>query len=241
MKHKSIADRKRILKDSCQRCLKIGHKTDECRGSKECVFSRRKNVHHRSLCPIKFASGSQNKRNDISNVSEEITNESNNGRNHENVLFSPSEVVYMQLATTQAKAPSSERSTEVRLLLDSGSQRTYATEHMAEQLGLKKGIAQEIKLVTFGSNKPKVIQTSSTQLQLKLKNGENLTISANIVQEITGTVKRKAVDFSHSVEIQHILDNVDLADTKPTQNEYSSVDILIGNDFYLDIVLAQRI
>jgi hypothetical protein len=52
----------------------------------------------------------------------------------------------------------------VRILLDSGSQRAYITERLAKCLGLKKECEQEIQLVTFGSDKPKLIKTVSTKL-----------------------------------------------------------------------------
>ena len=121
------------------------------------------------------------------------------------------------------------------------SQRTYVSEYMEDLLRLNRGKDQEIKVVTFVSNKANVIKTPSTKLDIKLKNGQYLTITANIhvVPDITGIMERKAVRFDRN--IQHIFNSVDLADTIPSSNEYSSVDLLIGNDFYLDIVLSPRI
>ncbi|XP_052787362.1 uncharacterized protein LOC128222417 [Mya arenaria] len=239
-KYKTIPERKRLLKGACYKCLKVGHKTDKCKARKLCVHCGEKDVHHRSLCPAKFSVHIPTRRAESANVSEELVSE-NNDVHHENVLVSSGEVVLMQTARTEAKCPTSENSRQIRLLLDSGSQRTYVTERLAEQLDLVRGEMQEIKLVTFGSNKAKVIKTPTTKLSLKLTNGKYLSITANIVPDITGTIERKAVHLSHSENIQHILSSVDLADTIPTTNEYSTINLLVGNDYYLDVVLPQRI
>lgn len=35
--------------------------------------------------------------------------------------------------------------------------------------------------------------------------------------------------------------SVELADSIPSENEFSTIELLIGNDFYLDLVMSQRI
>ena len=77
----------------------------------------------------------------------------------------------MQTAKSEVKNPTKQKSELVRILLDSGSQRTYVTEKLAEQLQLTKEREEEIKLVTFGSETPKTIKTTQTKLSIKLKNG----------------------------------------------------------------------
>ncbi len=61
----------------------------------------------------------------------------------------------MQTALTEIKGNDSDKSEEVRLILDSGSHRTYITQRLAERLHLKVESEQEIHLVTFGSEKSK--------------------------------------------------------------------------------------
>ncbi|KAH3806583.1 hypothetical protein DPMN_134906 [Dreissena polymorpha] len=133
----------------------------------------------------------------------------------QNVLVLTEEIVFMQTTTSEVTSPANKSGLNVRLLFDSGSQRSYVTARLAEKLELE-GKQQEIKLLTFGSKTPKVIKTLSTQLNLKLKNGEYMTISANIVPEITGCVECKRLNLSECPELQQTLTNVDLADTIPT-------------------------
>jgi len=96
--------------------------------------------------------------------------------------------------------------------------------------------------MTFGSKK-KVIKTPSTTLKIKLNNGKHLTVRASIlvVPDITRTIQRKPISFPQRNQIDHLLKSLDMAETLPTARECSSVELLIGNNYYLDIVLPQRI
>ena len=55
----------------------------------------------------------------------------------ENAFISSDEIVLMQTATTEIRNSNNSWSAGIRLLLDSGSQRTYITETLAKKLSLK--------------------------------------------------------------------------------------------------------
>jgi len=63
----------------------------------------------------------------------------------------------------------------------------------------------------------------------------------NIVPTISGHLNRSPVSVLENEHLKHIVGSVDLADTLPKENEPSSIEMLVGNDFYLDLVLGQRI
>ena len=147
----------------------------------------------------------------------------------------------MQTAKSEVKNPTKSKSEIVRILLDSGSQRTYITEKLATQLQLTREKGKEIKLVTFGSDTAKTIKTTKTKLSLNLKNGAYLELSANIVPVISGSVQRKAMRFNSSENFEHLVSSLELADDVPKMFESSSVDVLIRNDYYPDIIMPQRI
>ena len=235
-KYSTIAERKKQLKDSCYKCLKVGHVSKDCKKNKTCVYCGEINVHHRSLCPQKFSMKVSN-----AHLSGEITEVKESVYESENVLVSSSEIVLMQTAKCEVKNPLKPISDTVRILLDSGSQRTYVTERLAEQLQLKKEKEEEIKLVTFGSESAKTIKTTQTKLNIKLKNETYLEVSANIVPVISGSVQRKAMKLKSSENFEHLVSSLELADDVPKMFESSSVDVLIGNDYYLDIIMSQRI
>ncbi|XP_052785982.1 uncharacterized protein LOC128221411 [Mya arenaria] len=201
--------------------------------------SLEQHVHHRSLCPKKFKSKSVNE--NVA-VSEEVSETyENNTLPKENALLSTGEIVLMQTARTNVENPDSQFERKARVLLDSGSQRTYITESLASALNLKKAETQEIRLVTFGSNKNKVIKTESTNLKLKLTDGSDMMITANVVPNITGNIERKPANIYKRDDFKNLTRNLRLADTVPCETESGLIDILIGNDFYLDIIQPDRI
>ncbi|XP_052784398.1 uncharacterized protein LOC128220159 [Mya arenaria] len=193
--------------------------------------------HHRSLCPKKFGGKTTNV-----HLSEEIREDpSHNSATKGHVLISSDEMVLMQTA----KASVGNRDTSVhettRLLFDSGSQRTYITERLANKLGLKPTAEQELKLVTFGSEHTKVIKTKTVNIDITLKDGSCMKLTANVVPTISGTIQRNPLTKVLSKQMEHLINSVDLSDTIPRAQETTTIDVLIGNDYYLDIVLPQRI
>ena len=105
---------------------KVGHVSKDCKKNKTCVYCGEINVHHRSLCPQKFSMKVSN-----AHLSGEITEVKESVYESENVLVSSSEIVLMQTAKCEVKNPLKPISDTVRILLDSGSQRTYVTERLA--------------------------------------------------------------------------------------------------------------
>ena len=238
-KYRTVYERKKQLKDSCYKCLKLGHMSKDCKMGKASVHCGEVNTHHRSLCPKKFKSSVVS-----AHLTEEIQDDHNEyGCSGENVLVSSGEMVLMQTARTEIRGQGQENSKgeTVRILLDSGSQRTYVTEHLADMLQLKREKEEEIKLVTFGSDRPKVVKTTQTRLSVKLNNGQYMDITANLVPVISGTVQRNSINLCSSKNIEHLVKSLDLADTIPLETESSTVELLIGNDYYLDIILPQKI
>ncbi|XP_052778713.1 uncharacterized protein LOC128216176 [Mya arenaria] len=114
-------------------------------------------------------------------------------------------------------------------------------ERLARTLDLQREEEQEIRLVTFGSEKEKVIKTSPTKVVLEMKGGGDMKITANIVPNITGSIYRKPVNVTEMKSFKELTQSMDLADTVPTEIETDTIDLLIGNDFYLDIILGHKI
>ena len=235
-KYRTVAKRKKQLKDSCLKCLKTGHRAKDCKKGKACVHCGEVNDHHRSLCRKKFSSNVSS-----AHLTEEIDELSGNfACAEEEALVSSGKMVLMQIAKTEVKNQDKSKCEKVRILLDSGSQMTYVTEKVAEKLQLSREAEEEIKLVTFGSDKPKTVKIVQTKLCIRLNNGQYLEISANIVPVISGSVQRKALRMCYSQNIDHLVRSLDMADTIPSETETSAIELLIGNDYYLDI-LSQKI
>ena len=236
-KYTTMDSRKQRIKGCCFICLKDGHNASEClkRGSR-CYYCRQMNHHHRSLCPQKFGIPYR----ESAKLADEIPIEDGQV-NTENSLISSGEMVLMQTARADIKNDTHGGRHNVRLILDSGSQRTYITESLARKLHLKMGNKDEIMLVTFGSEKPKKINSPTTKLDIILKDGSTLQINANVVPHIAGSVQRRPVNLKSLKNWDCLWGEFPLADDLPKETETSSVELLIGNDYYLDIILPQKI
>jgi hypothetical protein len=234
--YKSIDDRKRRLKSGCFKCLKDSHKTNECKSSKLCVYCGKVNVHHRSLCDKKFSKHFQK---ESVHLSEEILKEEN--PSEEAGLLSLNETVLMQTVLTDVRGAKSLKSEKVRLILDSGSHRSYIAKSLADRLKLKGEKDQEINIVTFGSERSRVIKTKTTKLNLKMKNGDYLTIEANIVPSISGMMQRTKVKDSQKQKLLEFTKDLTLADSIPTETKSDVLELLLGNDYYLDVIESEKI
>ena len=192
------------------------------------------NVHHRSLCPKKFRL-----KKSVTHLVTEIENADE--VTEENGLLSMNEMVLMQAALTEVKNPETLETAPVRLLLDSGSHRSYISERLARELNLKSDGEQDIRVVTFGSMASKRITTKFTKLDVKLKNGKHIQITINIVPVISEELQRRPLKDLSSDSVKDIVSSVELADVIPRENETSPKDLLIGNDYYLDSIHGEKI
>lgn len=107
---------------------------------------------------------------------------------------------------------------------------------LADQLGLKSERVEELKIVEFGSSNSKLVKTYLTTLSLKLNNGEYLPIKA----VISGDLQRKKTDVSSVKNLDYLIRSLDLADTFAKENGSASIDLLIDNDYYLDLRRSQN-
>ena len=127
------------------------------------------------------------------------------------------------------------------MLLDTGSQRRYITENLAKTLNLTLGKPNNITLVTFGSKKPQKIKSPSTTMDITLRDGSTLTINAKVIPSITRTVYRGPIYLGCLQKADCFLNQYDLADTLPCKGESSTIDLLVGNDYYLDLVISKKV
>jgi hypothetical protein len=74
-------------------------------------------------------------------------------------MFTSGDIVLMQTAYTEVFNSVTDKKEAVRIVMDSGSQRTYITEDLARRLNLRMGPTEEISLITFGADKPKRVKT----------------------------------------------------------------------------------
>ena len=202
---------------------------------KICVHCGEKDKHHRTLCTKKFKNKEERKESNtfITNdtTSEEISNE-------ETTMLSAGEQVVMQTALVEAMSTNHLKTEATRVLMDTGSSRTYITEEIARKLGLESKESNDLTVFTFGVSKPKEVKSPVVTLTLKSKYGNTITVKANVVPKISGNIQRMPVKLKNRFLIQK---RFKLADTLPEKTESSAIGILIGSDYYNEVMSTERV
>ena len=77
------------------------------------------------------------------------------------------ELVTLQTAKAMVQSANRQQSATTRLFLDCGSQRSYITEALAQQLQLHPKGTQRLEVFTFGSKEKKVVQTAVVSFRIQ--------------------------------------------------------------------------
>ena len=128
--------------------MKEGHLAKEFKlQNKVCVHCGEKKKRHRSLCPKKF---------EITKTPGIERNENDqNITPHEHNLVAVGEKTVMQTALETVKNTETLRSEKTRILMGTGSQQTYITKGLADNLQLRTRETEKYVVYTFGNKKPK--------------------------------------------------------------------------------------
>ena len=115
----------------------------------------------------------------------------------------------------------------MRILFDSGSQRSYISEPLKTNLNLQPSKKETINLNTFGIEKVTMNVCGLVTFNVKGKRGEYIEIRALTFTNICSHLPTK-IDLS---DYPH-LGNLELADPLDSNSEMEPVDILIGVYMY---------
>jgi len=209
----------------------------DCQRTRNCFHCGKTN-HHRSLSPRLFtAKDSQPFESGLQSLHISSNKEEPNS---EAATVAYGNQVLIQTPTTTALNTSGDHSIPVRMILDSGSQRTYITQKLAKNLKLKLSKPESVTVVTFVSDKPKQITYRPTELRLTLKDGRSILIGASVVPQITGRISRVLINSDNVAFLKSADWESKLADTLPNGSEHTSIELLIGNGYYFDLLLPRK-
>ena len=249
----TVADRKTQLSSQgrCFVCLKVGYTYKECphARSKSCYYCHKVGHHHRSICSKHFGMPSNNDKNQTSvnvNSSEAgqpiISKETNTDVNHvklSHTLLASGEKVLLQTAKVIVSGTNGCK-ISARALLDSASQRTFVTEQLAKQLQLPLQQKELLSISTFGGKRPEGLDTYVVQFSISTKEGSLITLSANVLQQITRPIQRGPLQNS-DLEFLQVISSETLADNIPKISSLADIDILVGSDYFWDIMGRERV
>ena len=215
-KVQSVKDRRDILLKGgkCFNCLKPNHKVRDCRNSHTCRTCGKR--HHQSICDQ-----GQQTMTPVLEAKETSTL---------NSLVKDKRTILLQTAQAIAVNPVTNCEQPVRILLDNGSQRSYITNELQRKLKLVPDHYETLQLNTFGDKHHRSKGCDVVQFHLcKPYSTDSINVTALCFPVICTTLPsvRDVQQFEH-------LSGLPLADDLESPRE--NIDVLIGSDFYWDIV-----
>ena len=205
----------------CTRCLRSGHRANQCPGvNKTCFYCRE--THHQALCDKQFG-GNRNQTINTVAVEPETASANLSSRNQSKLLmcqearmFNPDNPTKSQMAL---------------VFLDSGSSRTYVSEDLANSLNLKHGKDEKFEVKVFMDSQAK--PCSSPIVQIGIMGCErNLILKANKVSHLVDKVIAVSPDQIQQANMH--------CSTLKMPTEYRKPDMIIGIDQFWDLNPVKR-
>lgn len=249
----NVTARKDILRKNgrCFLCLKRNHLSRDCNSKSHCFKCHGR--HHISICtkdtneqkcqkpqttsdgrPTQPDQGLQTRQ---PTGSESKPNEQQTGNGTTLFVSSKTPVLLQTAQATILRADTPRNSAKVRVILDSGSQRSYITNRVRNLLKLPTEETETMLIKTFGSDEEKVQTCDSVKFVLKSQHDQaEINLSAFAVPMICEPLQHQLI--SQAQRSYDHLHNLILADSS-VGLENSEVDILIGCDQYWDLVTGE--
>ena len=221
---KDVQARKDVLKRDgrCFVCLAVGHHASQCHSARRCRKCGRR--HHQAICESREPRLPEANLVTVPNTEETSTTQTaayNQG------------TVLLQMASGFAVNSSNEL-VPVRVLLDSGSQRSYITLKLKNRLGLIVLKKESVSLNVFGSQSFSRQQCDLVKMKLLGRCQEGIEITALCFPSICSPLNR-VVTLGQHPEFQE-LELADLPHSDDGRRDNGSIDVLIGSDHYWEIV-----
>ncbi|GFT81794.1 DUF1758 domain-containing protein [Nephila pilipes] len=147
----------------------------------------------------------------------------------------PSQSACLKLPKLSIKpfyASSENKTLNIRILLDSGSKRTFILREVAEALNLKPIRKERLLLYSFGKKNPEPSDFDLVQLQLKNPHNPNhrIPIEALITQHISGA----SLDSRFLVNKIKML--AEVSGLEPADSGKGKIQLLLGMDFFCEVI-----
>ena len=142
--------------------------------------------------------------------------------------------VLLQTATAEATNQDGSKSTSIKILFDSGSQRSYVTENLKTRLGLKSTKTDTLHLNTFGDDNYRKQKCEVLSLPLRDINNDEIAAITVLSSPVICSPLNMTVEVSKYPHLQ----GLQLVDSSKS---HKSIDVLIGSDYYWDFVTGDTV
>ena len=238
-----VRERKQLLSKNgrCFACLRKGHMSKDCRSSKNCHGCRGR--HHASICPkgkqqLQGSSTSTGSQQSGPNASSRSRSNAGGGQQSSISLVVSTKVpTLLQTARVKVRAPGKLAPViETRILLDTGSQRSYISRQLSEALGLKEEKRETLLVKAFAAEEEKLQVCSVVSLRVETRAGSSIVLSLLAIPIICGPITGQPITCA--MDLFPHLSGLELADSGDL-NEYLEIGILIGADQYWEVVTGE--
>ena len=145
----------------------------------------------------------------------------------------------LQTARATVYAPlNDDVSCQAPILFDLGSQKSYVSRALKNQLGLIPIRTDKILLKTFGSNEPILKTCEVVQISIQCQHELQIFIQAYVVNTVCSPISNQFIEVASS-NYPH-LQSLPLADCNSDHGDLN-VQILIGGDFYWSFMQSEVI
>ncbi|XP_065883974.1 uncharacterized protein [Dysidea avara] len=229
--HKEAASRIEIIRQQrlCYNCL-AHHRVSQCHSKNRC--RKCGNKHHTSICsdPSKQTTSETSTSSDVAPVSTTATTDTASLTTLAPRQLTKSTTCLLKTAIVTVVGTSLQ--TEANVLFDEGSQRSFLTEKLANDLELTPYRFENISLSSFGANKPLHKQMNTVSIRIRTPTGEMVPLSALVVPTIATPISNPL--HTDVLQLPH-LKGLPLAHPV-TAAENFEISLLIGADHYWDLV-----
>ncbi|XP_065180221.1 uncharacterized protein LOC135810659 [Sycon ciliatum] len=181
----ATARKERLMQlQCCFRCLGKGHRSAACTRDRKCRHCLQANHHNTAIC-TQPATGHASAGRTPSTFTTVASGHS-----------SPTSSVQLQTATVTLHH--SNKSVRARVLLDTGSQRTFLTSALADTLALRTQRTEYLLISTFAGAQPHQLATPVVDFSMSLQDSSMLEMTAHVLTKITDPVASlmRIVNFS---------------------------------------------
>ena len=146
------------------------------------------------------------------------------------MVLASGERVLLQIATVPIQSWDGSATVIARALLDSATQWTFMTDHLAKQLKLVPEHRESLSVSTFGAEKASNIDTYVVHFRVKTKDGAHMLMFANVLNQITGNIKRGPI-HQKDLEFLQLIPQNKMVHPIPHTLETIAIDLLVVSDF----------
>ena len=97
-----------------------------------------------------------------------------------------------------------------------------------------------LSVSTFGASKATNMDTYVVSFKMQTSDGSSLTLSANVLKQITGSIHRHPL-LQKDLEFLKLFPQDKLADAIPSTSENVVVDLLIDSDYFWNIISGDKV